>query len=157
MNTMAPTLSRPAELQACRVRLTTGPAAAAQARSQVRAVVCAWDVPVDADVAVLLASELVTNAITHQAGPITLAIRRARGRLRVDVHDASGELPVPADTAADAETGRGLLLVATLSAEWGCYRTPAGKVVYFTLACQPGLPESAGGGPRGFARGDGES
>ncbi|WP_300605040.1 hypothetical protein [Trebonia sp.] len=98
MNTMAPTLSRPAGLQACRVRLATGPAAAAQARSQVRAVVCAWDVPVD------------------------------------------------------AETGRGLLLAATLSAEWGCYRTPAGKVVYFTLACQPGVPEprqpaSAAGSP----------
>jgi hypothetical protein len=41
------------------------------------------------------------------------------------------------DAPADAETGRGLMLVATLSAEWGYYRTPAGKAVYFTLAFQP--------------------
>jgi hypothetical protein len=39
-----------------------------------------------------------------------------------------------AEVPADAETGRGLLLVETLSDEWGCYRTPAGKAVYFTLA-----------------------
>ena len=39
-----------------------------------------------------------------------------------------------AEVPADAETGRGLLLVATLSDEWGFYRTPAGKAVYFTLA-----------------------
>jgi hypothetical protein len=36
----------------------------------------------------------------------------------------------------DAETGRGLMLVATLAAEWGFYRTPAGKAVYFTLLFQ---------------------
>ena len=45
MNAMA--LTRPAELHVCRVRLTTGPAAAAEARSQVRAAICTWDVPVD--------------------------------------------------------------------------------------------------------------
>ena len=33
----------------------------------------------------------------------------------------------------EAETGRGLLLVTTLSAEWGFYRTSGGKAVYFTL------------------------
>jgi hypothetical protein len=35
--------------------------------------------------------------------------------------------------SAEAETGRGLLLVTSLSAEWGFYRTSAGKAVYFTL------------------------
>ncbi len=148
MNTMAPTLSRPTEsrptesrpteLQACRVRLTPGPAAPAEARGQVRAAVCAWDLPVDLDVAVLLTSELVTNAIRHEAGgSVTVAIRCAGGRLRVDVHDSSRFLPVPADAPVEAETGRGLMLVAALAQEWGCYRTPGGKVVYFTLAFQP--------------------
>jgi hypothetical protein len=32
------------------------------------------------------------------------------------------------------------MLVATLSATWGVYRTPAGKAVYFTLAFEPGPP-----------------
>jgi len=41
-----------------------------------------------------------------------------------------------AEVSADAETGRGLALVANLPADWGAYRTPAGKVVCFTLALQ---------------------
>ena len=66
-----------------------------------------------------------------------LAIASSRGRLRVDVHDTSRSLPAVAEVPADAETGRGLLLVETLSDEWGFYRTPAGKAVYFTLAFEP--------------------
>ena len=145
MNAMAPT--RPADLHVCRVRLTTGPAAAAEARGQVRAAIRAWDIPVDPDVAVLLASELVTNAIGHEPGDtVMLAISCSFGQLRVDVHDASRTLPVLVDAPVDAEAGRGLMLVATLSATWGMYRTPAGKAVYFTLAFEPGL---TGGGERG--------
>jgi len=143
MNAMAPT--RPVELHVCRVRLTTGPAAAAEARSQVRAAIRAWDVPVDQDVAVLLTSELVTNAIGHEVGEtIVLAITCSFGQLRVDVHDTSRTLPVLVDAPVDAEAGRGLMLVATLSATWGIYRTPAGKAVYFTLAFEPGLARADG-------------
>jgi hypothetical protein len=138
MNAMAPT--RPTETQVCRVRLTAGPAGAAEARRQVRDVICAWDCPVEADIAVLLASELVTNAIRHQAGAaVILAITFTFGELRVDVHDTSRSWPVLVDASVDAEAGRGLMLVATLSASWGVYRTPTGKAVYFTLACQPDL------------------
>lgn len=129
---------RAAELQACRVRLAPGPAAVAEARGQVRAAILAWKAPVDTDVAVLLTSELVTNAIKHTATEtVTLGIRCARDRLRVDVHDTSSVPPVVTEAPADAEAGRGLVLIANLSAEWGFYRTPMGKVVYFTLAFQP--------------------
>jgi anti-sigma regulatory factor (Ser/Thr protein kinase) len=139
---MAPT--RPTELQVCRVRLTAQPAAAPEARSQVLAAIRAWHVPVDAGVAVLLTSELVTNAIGHETGQnITLAITCSYGQLRVDVHDTSLSLPVLVEAPADAETGRGLMLVATLSDSWGIYRTPTGKAVYFTLAFQRDLAESA--------------
>jgi anti-sigma regulatory factor (Ser/Thr protein kinase) len=156
MNAMAPT--RPTEVHGCRVRLTAGPTAAAQARSQVRAALGAWDISVDPSVAVLLTSELVTNAIRHEpGGAVTLAISFSCGQLRVDVHDTSRAMPVLVDAPADAETGRGLMLVATLSDEWGSYRTAAGKAVYFTLACQPGLAEDGGRDPQGFIRGDGES
>ncbi len=138
MNTMAPT--RPTALRRHRVPLTAGPAAAAEARGQVRAAICTWDVPVNSSVAVLLTSELVTNAITHGAGgTVTLAVSCSGDQLRVDVHDTSSALPVPADVPAGAESGRGLMLVASLSAGWGYYRTAAGKAVYFTLAFQPDL------------------
>jgi anti-sigma regulatory factor (Ser/Thr protein kinase) len=147
MDVKAPT--RPTELHVDRVRLAAGPAASAEARSQVRAAICAWDIPVDPSVAVLLTSELVTNAVAHEASEtITLALVCSRSRLRVDVHDTSSSWPVLVDAAADAEAGRGLMLVATLSASWGVYRTPAGKAVYFTLAFQPDRAE--GGGGRGL-------
>jgi anti-sigma regulatory factor (Ser/Thr protein kinase) len=129
---------RAAELQACRVRLARGPAAVAEARSQVRAAIAVWNAPVDTDIAVLLTSELVTNAVRHTEGEtVTLGIRRGRDRLRVDVHDMSPSPPVPTKASADDEAGRGLMLVSDLSTEWGSYRTPMGKVVYFTLAFQP--------------------
>jgi anti-sigma regulatory factor (Ser/Thr protein kinase) len=138
----------PAELQHCRFRLATGPAAAGDARSQVRAAIRDWDVPVDPDVAVLLTSELVTNAIMHETGEaITLGIRRLRGRLRVDVYDTAPSFPVVTVAPGDAETGRGLMLVAALAAEWGFYRTPAGKAVYFLLRFGHDNPGLAGDSP----------
>ena len=130
--------ARTAQLHQWRVPLTAAPGAVSEARKQIRAAIWAWDVPVDTDVAVLLVSELVTNAITHTVSEtISLGIVAAERGLRVDVHDASSCLPVMLDAAADAETGRGLKLVASLSEDWGCYRTPAGKAVYFTLGFQP--------------------
>src|SRR2546430_9604490 len=141
MTTMAP--PRPAERHVrherhgCRVRLATGPAAAAEARRRVRDAIWSWRVPVDQDAALLLTSELVTNAVRHEAGQraqaVVLVIACSRGRLRVDVHDTSRSLPAVAEVPADAETGRGLFLVETLSDEWGFYRTAAGKAVDFTL------------------------
>ena len=126
MNAMAP--PRPTDVQSRRVRLITGPAAAAEARRQVRTAVGAWRVPVDPDVAVLLTSDLVTNALRAAAdGTVMLAVRCLRGQLRVEVH---GIRP-------GAETGPGLMLVATLSDGWGSCRTPEGSAVYFTLAFQP--------------------
>jgi len=118
-------------------------AAAAVARSVVEDALRAWRVPVDSDVAILLTSELVTNAVTHGAPTagtfVLLTIACDSACLRVDVHDGSGDLPVLDIAPADAETGRGLLLVTSLSAEWGSYRTSVGKAVYFTLELQPGM------------------
>jgi hypothetical protein len=126
---------RPTMLQKRRVSLTAGPTAPGIARGQVRATIAAWDIPVNTSVAILLTSELVTNAVMHEAGEsITLVITCGYGQLGVDVHDTSCELPVPVDGPPDAETGRGLVLVASLSSSWGYYRTPTGKAVYFTLA-----------------------
>jgi anti-sigma regulatory factor (Ser/Thr protein kinase) len=148
MNVMAPT--RPTELRGCRVQLTTGPAASGEARRQVREALCAWEIPVDPDVAILLTSELVTNAVRHEVtGIVLLAITCSCDQLRVDVHDTSRSLPTLVDASADDEAGRGLMLVTTLSDEWGFYRTPAGKAVYFTLAFQPDVATGNGRGPQG--------
>jgi anti-sigma regulatory factor (Ser/Thr protein kinase) len=124
------------------------------ARGQVQAAVRAWAVPADQADLALLTSELVTNAVGHAAGPVvTLVISCSGGQVRVDVHDTSSVLPEVADVPADAESGRGLHLVAALADEWGFYRTPAGKAVYFTLAFAPDPAPGVGGR---FMPGDGE-
>jgi anti-sigma regulatory factor (Ser/Thr protein kinase) len=150
MNTM--TLTRPTYLHRHRVPLAAGPTAPAEARGQVRAAICTWDVPVDPGVAVLLTSELVTNAVRYETGEtVTLAITSSCDQLRVDVYDTSRALPAPLDAPADAEAGRGLMMVDSLSAEWGYYRTPTGKAVYFTLDFQPDLYEGGDHGPQAAA------
>ncbi|HEX4091375.1 MAG TPA: ATP-binding protein [Trebonia sp.] len=147
------------------VRLAPKLSAVAAARAEVEAAICAWCVAVDSDVAVLLTSELVTNAVTHAAAgrngkptrrggaaeAVLLVIAADDAGLRVDVHDGSGDLPVLADcpAEADAETGRGLLLVTSLSSEWGFHRTPGGKVVYFTLQAQADVNETVIDGKNG--------
>jgi anti-sigma regulatory factor (Ser/Thr protein kinase) len=137
MESMAPL--RPTVQRPRRIVLATGPAAVATARSLVRAAIVAWDIPVDVAAAVLLTSELVTNAVAHETGEtVMVTITCICGQLRVDVHDTSIAAPVPVAAPADAETGRGLMLVASLATDWGFHRTPAGKAVYFTLAFQDG-------------------
>jgi anti-sigma regulatory factor (Ser/Thr protein kinase) len=138
MNAML-TSTDPTGLRVRHVSLTTGLAAAAEARAQVREIVRAWQVPVDAYVAALLTSELVTNAVRNEANPtVTLDVTCSAGRLRVDVHDTSPAMPAPADAPAGAESGRGLIIVGGLADEWGFYATRGGKAVYFTLAFRSG-------------------
>ena len=158
MTPMAPTRPNrtaspplPVSRHQCRIPLLADLAAAAVARSVVDDAIRTWRVSVDSEVAILLTSELVTNAVTHgtpAAGTfVLLTVACDRTCLRVDIHDGSGDLPV-LDTGlideapAEAETGRGLLLVTSLSADWGFYRTPGGKAVYFTLELQPDIQET---------------
>jgi hypothetical protein len=143
----------PTELHQRRVQLTREPASAAEARSQVRAVITAWQVPVDPDIAVLLTSDLVTNAITCGGGEtVTLGIRCDAGHLRIDVCDTSRAWPTAAGGTAGAETGRGLVLVATLATEWGSVRSPAGRSAYFTLAFLPRGSDGAAAGSHPWER-----
>jgi hypothetical protein len=129
-------LTRSTQLRQRRVLLIRDPLAAGHARSHVRAAIRAWSVPVDADIAVLLTSDLVTDAITCWAGPsVTLGIRYGHDALRVEVTDASRPRPDGGDEPV--ATGSGLVLVAALSTQWGAFGVPAGQAMYFTLAFEP--------------------
>jgi anti-sigma regulatory factor (Ser/Thr protein kinase) len=128
------TATRPMVKRSRRIPLIAEPAAAAEARRQVQAAICAWDAPVDRSVAILLTSELVTNALQHEVGDTVLLVISCGGdEFCVHVHDTSRTAPALCEALADSETGRGLLLTTKLSNEWGYYWTPAGKAVYFTL------------------------
>ena len=128
MNTMA--LTRPTAPRKLRITLSAVPAAVAAARSEARAAIRAWNVPVNPSVAALLTGELVTNALRNGAGrTIELVISCAYGQLQVDVYDTSPAMPIQADAPAGGES----MLFASHSTTWGCYRTPTGKAGYFTL------------------------
>ena len=93
----------------------------------------------------VLVSELVTNAVKATAGRDEAAVRlRLSGdsaRVLIEVWDADPRAPAPKDLGEHGtpdpqeEGGRGLFLVAALSARWDWYptREPAGKVVWCVL------------------------
>lgn len=88
------------------------------------------------DAAELAVSELVTNAILHAKGPITVSVRGTRRHPRVEVRDHSENPPEVNVEMADedyllATTGRGLGIVALYSATWGAELAPDGKTVWF--------------------------
>ena len=85
------------------------------------------------DLAELLVSELVTNAVLHARTTITLEVYRTEAGVRVGVVDASARGPRQRDFSDEATTGRGLTLVESLSSSWGTEPTRSGKTVWFEL------------------------
>ncbi|MGP3982164.1 ATP-binding protein [Streptomyces sp. KR80] len=104
----------------------------------------AWGERDQADVAELLISELVTNALVHtdQGAEVTATLVRGRMaqaayRLRVEVRDFVTRRPVPRKSGGEATGGRGLLLVQSLADAWGVRPQGTGKVVWFELEGGP--------------------
>ena len=92
-----------------------------------------WGYGEHREIAELLVSELVTNALRYGAGSIRLNLRARNGLLRVEVEDAGATIPRVRRPDQGDEGGRGLRLVSMLSSGWGSARTPTGKVVWFEL------------------------
>lgn len=86
------------------------------------------------DEVLLLASELVTNAVCHGAAPVLLSVTWGDGSVRVEVADQSPARPVLKTVEWDAPSGRGLLLVDGLASDWGALASGSGKTVWFTLS-----------------------
>lgn len=89
------------------------------------------------DDALLVISELATNAALHAGTPYVVAARRRLGALRLDVFDGSEEAPELRESDRDAEGGRGLYLVSAMAAAWGVERrSGGGKLVWADLLCE---------------------
>lgn len=85
--------------------------------------------------AALAVSELVTNAVVHAGGPITLSVAYLDSTLHVEVHDtARAPLPSVRKPPASEKTGRGLNLVALVADRWSVTPTPGGKTVWFEMS-----------------------
>ena len=88
-----------------------------------------------ADDAVLVTSELVTNAVVHAAGrPCELRVDLDERELRIEVHDQARYEPRKQRPDHEDEHGRGLQIVSTLAQRWGTRPTEAGKAVWCILA-----------------------
>jgi anti-sigma regulatory factor (Ser/Thr protein kinase) len=94
-----------------------------------------FGVAVDGGYVELLTTELVTNAVRVDAGPVTTSFRRAGDALRVEVHDYGGGRPVLAHPEPlDDRGGRGLLIVDALADAWGSETDPdQGTTVWFEI------------------------
>nr|WP_237545883.1 ATP-binding protein [Streptomyces sp. SID1046] len=89
-----------------------------------------------AEVAELLITELVTNALVHTDRGAEVHASLAATRLRVEVRDYAARRPRPyVPTADDGTHGRGLVLVQELADDWGvdALALGSGKVVWFEL------------------------
>jgi len=95
----------------------------------------AADAGVDVDDAALLVTELASNALRHGGPGVDLWLRPAvDGGLRVELVDGHAtSVPRVQVPDAEAEGGRGLLIVTVLARSWGTERLSAGKCVWFEL------------------------
>jgi anti-sigma regulatory factor (Ser/Thr protein kinase) len=117
------------------------PTDVARARLFLRTTTASWRIRHEAaDSAVLVLSEVVTNAIRYAPGPVDVTMTHSAGVLRIDVADNAHDLgprrpPATVDQLrVEAEGGRGLFLVEALSQRWGT--TPIagdGKLIWFEI------------------------
>lgn len=89
-----------------------------------------WCLPDAIEAVELLVSELMTNAIRAADGVVSLSLLSDLDHLRVEVWDRSAAPPVLGRADDDAEGGRGLFLVAAVSADWGWFPEQGGKTVW---------------------------
>ncbi|MFE9608071.1 ATP-binding protein [Streptomyces sp. NPDC006012] len=119
----------------------------ARARALARDAFCAWGLEGLEKTAVLVVSELVTNAVRHARGPVVRVVvdRPQEDRVRVGVIDRDpARLPELHDHGPATEFGRGLLLIDHECEQWGYMfmgpgRRPWGKKVWAQWSTQSGV------------------
>ena len=92
-----------------------------------------------ADDAILVLSELVTNAVQHGAGGCTVEIRLEQGCLHVGVDDPASAPPILMSPAPGDLGGRGLRIVDAIATSWGWEARPTGKRVWADI--DVGVPD----------------
>ena len=110
---------------------------AAAARHFAEGVLAEMDLPSAVDVARLLVSELVVNAVVHAESETQVVLHHDGVRLRVEVLDHSTTLPVVRGYSPTVPDGRGLRILDGLADRWGVDVTDGGKTVWFELVVEP--------------------
>jgi two-component sensor histidine kinase len=124
--------------------------AAREARRIVESVLADWGDDTEVvQVAVLLTSEVVTNAVVHASphaadGRVALTVERDGGLARVEVSDGYRGLPVAGDPRPGRPSGRGMVLLDLLAAQWGVTPDGEGKTVWFEISRRQRVPGRPG-------------
>ena len=96
--------------------------------------------PPAADDAILLASELVANALVHarDATAVTVTVAMTTALIRVDVHD-DGRTGIPhwREANTQAEDGRGFQIMNALAQRWGFTREQDQTCCWFEVTAAP--------------------
>jgi anti-sigma regulatory factor (Ser/Thr protein kinase) len=110
------------------------PAAVGCVRGFVRGALTEWGLDHLVSDAVLITSELATNAVTHGSSPFRTSLVRGDGVVRVSVEDRSSTWPQLHHAMPGDQDGRGMAIVATLSRRTGCSSTAGGKITWAELS-----------------------
>ncbi|MFF1724505.1 ATP-binding protein [Streptomyces sviceus] len=105
-----------------------------ETRRALRELLRHWGRPGRSEIAELLTSELVTNALVHTDHDAVVTATVGPRALRVEVRDFVARIPRVRVANADEHThGRGLALVQSLADAWGVRAHGVGKSVWFEL------------------------
>lgn len=113
-----------------RTRLAPTADAPAQARDFFAASCRGWATPQYLEAGTLAISELVTNAVLHAGTEIRVELILTGAGLTVAVHDGGDGEPLIVPPDRRLLGGRGLAMVAKISAAWGVHATDGGKTVW---------------------------
>ncbi|MEV5177771.1 ATP-binding SpoIIE family protein phosphatase, partial [Streptomyces flaveolus] len=99
-----------------------------------------WSLAEMSDALQLIVSEIVTNALIHAGSDVDVRLRAFPDHVRLEVRDSDSNPPVPSPLALDeednaqAEHGRGLLIVEALAEQWNSSPNGRGKTVWLDMA-----------------------
>jgi anti-sigma regulatory factor (Ser/Thr protein kinase) len=97
------------------------------ARAFARATLADWRLTAaQHDDVLLVVDELVTNAVIHGSGSIGLSLELVDQTVRIEVVDASHQMPAQRQASTTRNGGRGIALVAAIAAAWGAMPNPGG-------------------------------
>jgi anti-sigma regulatory factor (Ser/Thr protein kinase) len=116
-----------------RISLPQTSASPAQARRQVTRFAEENDVLGRASVALLVLSELVTNAVLYGCEPIQVCVSRRPDALLIEVSDGdadTSQIAPQARRAPEQAGGRGLKIVNSLARDWGVTSNDDGTTVW---------------------------
>jgi len=107
------------------------PDAVPVSRTRLTGVLAEWGLGGEAvEPALLVVTELLSNAIDHGRGPVRLVVEYSGELVHVEVHDGAPQPPRRQPHDLLRARGRGLQLVEALSLRWGWTDDPPGKLVW---------------------------